>query len=72
MDSPFTTCDYVNGSKGGFAIAEDGNAIARYGEGDAIRYGPVSVRGASAQVTLQTEELPSTPCYLLSTFIGWK
>ena len=63
MDSPFTTCDYEDGSVGGFATAEDGNAIARYGVGEAKRYGPLSVRGASAQVTLHLEELPSAPCY---------
>ena len=72
MDSPFTTCDYEGQYVGGFATAEDGNAIARYGMGEQIRIGPITYFGASAQVTLHIEELPSAPCYLLSTFIGCK
>ena len=43
---------YENGQVGGFATAEGGNAIARYGVGEAKRHGPLSVRGASAQVKL--------------------
>lgn len=49
MDSPFTSCDYDDGCVGGFATAEDGNAIARYGVGELGRLGLLSVRGASAQ-----------------------
>ena len=64
MESPgtTTTAEYGPGYVGGFATAEDGNAIARYGVGEAKRYGPLSVRGASAQVKLHIEELPSAQC----------
>ena len=52
FDSPGTTGMYENGQIGGFATAEGGNAIARYGVGEAQRDGPFSLRGASAQVKL--------------------
>ena len=58
FDSPGTTCEYEteNGQVGGFATAEGGNAIARYGVGEARRDGLLSVRGASAQVTVSKKK----------------
>ena len=57
FDSPGTTCEYENGHVGGFATAEGGNAIARYGVGEAKRHGPLSVRGASAQVKVSKNNI---------------
>ena len=50
FDSPGSTTEYDGGHIGGFSVAEGGNAIARYGVGEAFHRGPLRISGASAQV----------------------